>query len=551
MTVTESAPTTEPETAAPAATGPAPAGLTAILGSGDHKVVGRLWIVASLVHLVLAGVAGGLLSLERFDTTSTSIIADDWLGQVFSFHGVAGAFLFLLPLTLGVATLVVPLQVGAPTIAFPRAATAAFWSYLVGSALVVAAYAVDGGPFGADPDGVGIFITGLVLVLAAQILAWICVATTVAALRAPGVTMTRVPLFAWSNLVAAGVWLLTLPVLAGVLILVYLDHTYGGDQGSVFLGGADALYDRIAWTFGQPAVYAFAIPVLGLAGSVVPVLAGTRHRVPRVAMAAIGAYGALSLGMWAMPGFTATGGGELGWLHEAPWIAMSFLVVLPVLVLLALWLETARQGKVALASPLLYAVAAVVMLLVGLLAGAVQAIEPIEVIDGDAPLYGTTWTTSVGHYVLLAATIALLGAVTWWSSKITGRVLADGLQRLVAGLLLVGTILLSFPDLVSGLLGQAGRLGGSLTGSNVDTIELLNIVAAVGGAVLLAAVVLWVVALVTGSVSGELPGDDPWRGHTLEWATSSPPPAGNFASLPEVTSESPLYDARHREEADA
>jgi heme/copper-type cytochrome/quinol oxidase subunit 1 len=552
MTVTESAPITE------AARGQAPsppldvepAGLAGILGSGDHKVIGRLWIVASLFHLVLAGVAGGALSLERIDTARFgSVISGEWLAQVFTFHSVSGVFLFLLPLTVGLATLIVPLQIGASTLAFPRAAAAAFWAHLVGGALVVGAYAIDGGPFGTDAGGVGLFIAALGLVVAALIVAWLCIATTVATLRAPGVTMTRVPLFTWSNLVAAGVWLLTLPVLGAVLVVMYLDHTYGGEPGTVFLGGGATVYDRAAWVFTQPAVYALAIPVLGFVGSVVPVLSGTRHRLHKVAMGAIGAYGALSLGMWAMPGFDAAGGLERPWLYDGPWIAMSFLVLLPVLVLVGLWLDTARSGRPAPASPLLYGAAAVLMLLAGLFAGAVQAIEPLEVIDGDVPLFNTTMTTAVAHYVVLAATIALLGAVVFWSAKITGRALAEGIQRAVAALLLVGTVMLAFPDVISGILGQASGLGGSITGRNVEAIEALNALSAAGGVLLILTAALWMVALLAGSVSGERPGDDPWQGHTLEWATSSPPPVGNFAGLPEVTSEAPLYDARHREEA--
>jgi cytochrome c oxidase subunit I len=543
MTVTESAPPTAPAAEPPADERVPVPGLVVVVGAGDHKVIGRLWIGTAVLHLLLAGVAGMVLSVERFDTSDISVISQDWFGQVFTFHAIAGAFLFLLPLTIGIATAVVPLQVGAPTIAFARGAAAAYWTYLVGGGLVIGGYAIDGGPFGADPDGVGIFIVGLIVVLVAQIVAWICIATTVVALRAPGVTMVRTPLFTWSALVAAAVWLLTLPVLAAVLVIAELDQRYG----DVFLGGSNGLYDRIAWTFGQPALYAFAIPVLGIVGSVVPVLSATRHRLHKLAMGCIGAYGALSLGAWAQPAFTFDGLPVQPWLYEAPWIVVSFAIILPVLALLGLWVDTARGGRVTLASPLVYGAAAVLMLLVGLLAGAVQAIEPLEVIDGDAPLYGTTWTTGVAHYVLLASTIALLGAITWWAPKLAGRSLSEGLQKLIALGLLAGTVLLSLPDVISGLLGQGARLSGSLTGSNTDAVEVLNVVAAIGGALLVVAIVAQVIAVLAALGRSDAPGDDPWQGHTLEWATTSPPASGNFGALPEVSSEAPLYDARHPE----
>ena len=181
-----------------------------------------------------------------------------------------------------------PLQVGASTIAFPRAAAAAAWTYLLGGGLVIGAYAIDGGPFGNDIDGVRLFIVAFLLVLLALAVAWICIGTTVLALRAPGMTLRRVPLFAWSSLVGATVWLLILPVLAGLVLVGYIDLRYGGPNGFISGGGAITLYSRISWAFSQPAVYAFGIPVLGFAGAVVPVFSRTRHQQHRVALFLIG-----------------------------------------------------------------------------------------------------------------------------------------------------------------------------------------------------------------------------------------------------------------------
>ncbi|HET7720633.1 MAG TPA: cbb3-type cytochrome c oxidase subunit I, partial [Acidimicrobiales bacterium] len=296
-----------------------------------------------------------------------------------------------------------------------------------------------------------------------------------------------------------------------------------------------------------PTVYAFAIPALGVIGSVVPVVTRTRHQQHRVAQGLIAAFGALCVGAWTMPGF---GQDVYPWLYDAPWVVVSFAVLLPVLGLFGLWALTARRGQLGLASPLLFSVAAGLMLLVGLLAGAVQAIEPIETIvdgDGAVPLFGTSWSTAVTSYVVLATVIALLGAIVYWAPKLLGRTFAEGGARAVALVLLAGTVLWSFPDLVAGLLGQAA-MPGIPPADNVSTIEALNVASTIGGAIL-ALGVAGFVALFVGAVrSDDLPGDDPWDGHTLEWATSSPPPTGNFASLPEITSEAPLYDARHRSE---
>jgi heme/copper-type cytochrome/quinol oxidase subunit 1 len=550
MTVTEDAPAAAPASSEPMAPAPSATGLASILGSGDHKVVGRLWLVASLVHLVLAGSAALWVAALRVDPEKLSTDAPDFFAQAFTFRSIGGAFLFLLPLTIGIATLVVPLQVGASTLAFPRAAAAAAWTYLLGGGLVIGAYAIDGGPFGEDTDGVRLFIVAFLLVLVALVVAWICIATTVIALRAPGMSLRRVPLFAWSSLVAATVWVLTLPVLAGVVLIAYIDVRYGGADGFISGGGAATLYSRIAWVFGQPAVYAFGIPVLGFLGSVVPVFSSTRHQLHRVAMGLIGAFGALSAGAWALPAF---GPEPTPWLYEAPWVAVSIAVLVPVLGLFGLWALTARQGQPRLASPLVFGGAAGLMLLAGLLAGAVQAIEPIEtLVDGEGTsLYGTTVTTSVASYVVLAAVIAALGGVVYWAPKILGRQLQETGALVVALLLLAGTVLWALPDVISGLLGQSAAPG-ALPADNLDNIEVLNTMSAVGGAVVALAVAAFVALLIRATRSHDLPGDDPWSGHTLEWVTSSPPPVGNFATLPAISSEAPLYDARHQpKEADA
>ncbi len=545
MTVTEDAPAAVSAPSEPMAPTPATSGLAAILGTGDHKVVGRLWIVAALAHVVLAGTAAVLVAAEKIDLSSVDVIGSDWFAQLFAYRSIAGGFFVLLPLTIGVATAIVPLQLGAPTLAFPRAAAASAWTFLIGSGLVVGSFAIDGGPGGSDVDGVRLFIVAFLLVLVAEVVAWICIATTVITVRVPGLSLARTPLFAWSTLIAGAVWIVTLPVLGGMLLLAYLDVRYGGDGG--FFGGGDAtLYARIAWVFSTPAVYAFAIPALGVIGSVVPVFTGTRHERHRTAQGLIGAFGVLSVGAWAVPGF---GQDAFPWLYELPWVAVSIAIVVPLLGLLGLWAITARRGRVTLGSPLLFGLAAAVMLLVGVLAGAVQAIKPIKtLVDGPGTsLYGTTWSTSVASYVVLAAAIALLGAVVYWSPKLLGRSFAEGPARGVALLLLAGTVLWSFPDLIAGLLGQPAAPG-IAPADNVSTIEALNTASTLGGVLLALAVAGFVALMIRAARSDESPGDDPWSGHTLEWATSSPPPVGNFASLPAIASEAPLYDARHRTE---
>lgn len=539
MTVTE-APRDVLDVAAVDTEPVSPTGLAALVGSGDPRSIGKLYIGTSLLFLLVAGVTGVLVGFEQVDVDKPdNVLSADTLAQVYTLHSISGLFLVVLPLLLGIALAVVPLQLGASTVAFPRAAAASYWVFLVGGGLVLTSYAVNGGPFGGEADGVALFVASLVAVLLALCTASVSVATTVVALRAPGMSLRRAPLFSWSMLVATTIWLLTLPVLAGLLVLAYVDLVYG----SGFMGGADGLYNQILWVFWQPAVYAFAIPALGIIADIVPVFAQRRLKRHSAAMFLVGLFGALSFGAWAQAGidtFAADDADLTPWLHDGPWIVVSWAIVLPVLALLGLWSSTLAAGKVKVASPLLFALASGLLLLVGVAAGAATSIDALD-------LVGSTWMTAQTYAVLLAALTAGFGGLVFWAPKLYGNLLSEATARLVATLLLIGTLVLAVPYAVAGLLDQQRLLAFDTSGiDEVGTVETLNLVSAIGGVVVVVGALLGILAVLGARVGrGTGPGDDPWNGHTLEWATSSPPPVGNFPSLPEITSEAPLYDARH------
>jgi heme/copper-type cytochrome/quinol oxidase subunit 1 len=535
MTVTETTAVVE----APAAAPNEGRGLAAVLGSGDPRTIGRLFIGTSLVFLLATGITGALVSAERLDTAGLDLLEDS-LGQIFTLHSIGGVFLFALPLVIGILAVVVPLQIGASTVAFPRALAASYWTYLVSGGLVIAAYAMNGGPFGGDTDGIDLFLTSLVAVLLALATATVVLVTTVATLRAPGMTLRRTPLLSWSTLVGGVVWLLTLPVLAAIVVLLYVDHRWG--EGQLLAGEGGGIYERIRWAFFQPTVFTFAIPALGMIADVVPVFARRRLQLHAVAMTAIGLYAALSLGAWAQLAYTLSGSSDdpTPWLHDVPWVGTAFLSLAAFGVLVLLWADTLRRGAVVVGSPLLLATVAVIALGVGALQRALTAIEGLE-------LFGTTWSTAEAHHVLIGLTAASFAALAFWAPKIYGRLLPEGAARALAGALLLGAVLLDVPDMISGFLDQSAQFLG--VGDDVSTIEALN-AASLAGGVLLGLGAVGFVGLLLAPRRGDAPGDDPWSGHTLEWTTSSPPPVGSFASLPPITSEAPLYDARAPQSTD-
>ncbi len=538
MTVTE-APRAADEEAVGAPSPPAaPSGLAAVVGSGDPRTIGKLFVGTSRLFLLVSGVAGALVSFEQYPSDSKTFFGPATAVRVETLHSSAGLFLGVLPLLLGLATAIVPLQVGAPTVAFPRASAAAYWVWLVSGLLMVGSYAIDGGPGGKDRDATGLFVLALIAVLIALVVATVSVMTTVLTLRPGGMTLRRAPLFSWSMLVGGTVWVLTLPVLAGLMLLSYVDLRYGQQ----FMGGSTGVINRLAWVFWQPTVYVFAVPALGVIADIVPVFARRRHHRHGSAMGLLGLAAALGFGAWAQLGFTIDGSAGPkfpDWYGKGPWVVVAFVAVLPVLGLLGLWTLTLLRGRVRLGTPLILALFSGLLLLAGIAGGAATVIKSLD-------LFGTTWMTAQAELVLIGTLLAALAGVAFWAPKLYGKLLPDWLVRLGGTLIAIGALATAAALAIAGAMGQARIVAGGIgavKSGDVSSVETLDLVAAIGLCVVLAGGLLVIFALLSRR-SGD-PGDDPWDGHTLEWTTSSPPPIGNFATIPAITSEAPLYDARY------
>ncbi|MGY6500001.1 MAG: cbb3-type cytochrome c oxidase subunit I [Acidimicrobiales bacterium] len=529
MTITETA----PEAEATDAPDPQPGDfgeLGAIVGTGDHKRIGRMFIGGGLIGLVVTLVAGLVVDLERISDSSFEILGSDSVLQVVGFHRLGLVLLFALPSLLGLALVVVPLQVGASTIAFPRAAALAFWGWAVGSALWIGSYLADGGPGGGDLQATDLWILSSGMVIGSLLLATVCVVTTVLALRTRGMTLARVPAYAFSMVVAGSIWLITLPVLAANLLIVYLDHRYA----QVLWGANETILVQLRWLIDQPQIYALAIPVLGIAAEQIPVFAAARQRYSAVLFGAIGAFGALSIGAWAQPALAPD-------LFDDPlYIAVAALAVIPVLMVLALGGDTMRAGKVRPTAGLVMSLLAGLTLLAATATGVVTVIEPLE-------LLGTTWQVGHSSLVVFSVALGLFAGLWFWAPKVFGRMLPEALGRIFGALLFLGALLATLPLMVAGLMDQVDRLPAL---ADDDAVTALNSATAAGAAVALLAVVGLVALLLRGRSDGTTP-DDPWGGHTLEWSTASPPVMGNFAEAPVVTDARPLFTDTAEEDASA
>lgn len=498
----------------------APSGLAGILGSSDHKVVGRLYVGAALLLGLASGVTGILGGIDRIDGTLGNTILDgETAPQVITFHATSATLLFILPALLGLAMVVVPLQVGARAIAFPRAAAASFWTFLVGAGLTVTAYAINGGPGGGRTDAVDLWVAATGLVIVALLLGSVCVATTVLAVRTKGLTLDRVPMFAWSLLCTTVIWILTLPVMLAVLLIVFLDHRNGG----TFLGApGPQMYDQVAWLGRQPQVYAAAIPVLGIVLDAAATAA--KGRIPNrgAAMGAIGAFAVLGIGAFALTAISPD-------VAQQPVTkGMALLAPLPVLAVLGLVGLTLKGGKPAPTSGLVGGVLALLILLVATLVGAATPFQ------GALELAGTQWVTAQAHLTLVAATIGLVAGLYHWSTKVVGRAGTEAAGRTAPLVLALGALVLAVPEAISGLTGEGDE--------TVAGIEAMNGIAVAGAGLVLLGGLLAVAGLV-GKRRADEPAD-PWGGSTLEWATASPPTFANFdGPVPAVTSAEPLRAA--------
>lgn len=527
MTMTERSETVPAPAGGPAAAAaepapaPAPSGLAGWLTTSDHKRVGRLYLATSLVFLVVGNVVGLIVAAERIDS-GLQILSDDTFGQVYTLHGEVAVLLFLVPFFLGLATYLVPLQVGASDIAFPRGSATAYWSYLIAGATLLAAYVANGGVGGGSEFGTDLYLLSLAVLTIATCLALVSILATIITLRAPGMTLDRAPLFSWSVLVGGGLTLLTAPVLLARLIELYISHHFSGEFS---VAGA---YGDISWFWAVPQVYLLAVPAAGVAAEVVPVLTRRRLRRHESGIVVIAATGLLGLGAWAQADGRA---------DNLLFVVAGLAAVLPALALLGILGDTVRRGRFVRKPALLMALGAVAHLFLGALAGAVSVIPPLE-------LQGTVWQAAQLHYTLYGgAVLAAYAALWFWAPKIWGVHLGDGAGTVAFAVTFWGALLLAAPDLFSGMFNDQGLMFVQFDEGFLATA--LNGISAVGGAmgVLGVLVVIGDVLGRAGRRTGTRATADPWGGSTLEWATDSPPPPGNFAGrLPPVSSPYPVAD---------
>ena len=542
----DTVPVGDPVPEGPSSDRPRATGLLAFLTTTDHKRIGLAYMVTAFAFFMV----GGALALgmrAELSEPGLQMVDENTYNEWFTMHGSIMVFLFLGPFAFGLANYLVPLHIGARDMAFPRLNALSYWLYLGGGLTMVSGFLVASGPANCGwtcyaplaeqtytPSiGIDLWVLAVVLTGFSAIFTAVNIITTVVTMRAPGMTMFRMPIFTWNMAVTSLLVLLAFPVLTAVGAMLFADRQFSGHIFDPAAGGSPILWQHLFWFFGHPEVYILALPFFGVITEVIPVFSGRPVFGYRGLVFATMAIAALSVGVWAHHMFT-TGAVLLPFFS-----GLSFLIAVPTGVKFFNWIGTMWGGRITFQTPMLFAAGFLVTFLLGGITGVLLASPPI-----DFQMHDSYFVVAHIHNVFFGGSVfALFAGVYMWFPKFTGRLLSDGLGKVHFWTTFLG-FHLTF--LVHHFLGQQGmprRIADYLPG---DGWTGLNQLSTAGAFLTGISTVFFLWNVVRSLRRGEPAGDDPWGGHTLEWATTSPPPPHNFdRPLPPIRSNRPVFDQRH------
>ncbi|MBV9853968.1 MAG: cytochrome c oxidase subunit I, partial [Streptosporangiaceae bacterium] len=517
------------------------------LSSTDHKIIGHMYLVTAFGFFLIAGILAMLIRIQLLGP-NRHFVSEAQYNELFTMHGILMLLLFATPLFVGFANEIMPLQLGAPDVAFPRLNLLSYYLFLFGGLILVASFLTPGGAaaFGwyayaplnsaVYSPGVGadMWIMGLVLSGFGTILGGVNFVTTIFCMRAPGMTMFRMPIFTWNTLLTSILILMAFPVLAAALLVLEIDRRLGARVFDASSGGA-LLWQHLFWFFGHPEVYILALPFFGIATEIIPVFSRKPLFGYKTLIAATISIAGLSMTVWAHHMFT-TGAVLLPFFSF-----MTFLIAVPTGVKFFNWTGTMWKGQLTFEPPMLFSVGFLVVFLFGGITGIILASPRLDFAVSDS-----YFVVAHFHYVLAGTVLfAMFAGFYFWWPKMTGKMLNSRIGKLQFWLLFIGFNLTFLVQHWAGVEGQVRRTANypDLPG-NVTT---LNVISSVGSWILALSILIFFWNMyVTWRHGEKVTEEDPWGFcSSLEWATSCPPPRHNFTKMPRIRSERPAFDLHY------
>src|SRR5689334_8446072 len=525
-------------------------GLWSWITTVDHKRIGAMYGTTAFIFFLVGGLEALLIRIQLMKPENT-FIGPDVFNQLFTMHGTTMIFLGVMPLSACFFNFLIPLMIGARDVAFPRLNAFSYWVFLLGGIFINLSFFMGGAPntgwFGysnltstqfAPGHGVDFWALGLQILGIASLAAAFNFIVTIINLRAPGMTLMRMPPFVWMTLVTSFLIILAFPVITIALIFLLFDRFTGTNFFQVGANADPLLWQHLFWLFGHPEVYILILPAMGIISEVLP----TFSRKPLFGYPVVvysGIFiGFMGWGVWSHHMFSV----GLGPLADSFFAITTMLIAIPTGVKIFNWIATMWGGRIELKTAMLFALGFIALFTMGGLSGFMHASPPADLQQTD-----TYFVVAHIHYVLFGGAImGIFSGLYYWFPKMTGRLLNEGLGKAHFWLTLIAMNLTFFPMHFVGLLGMPRRVYTYAPGMGFDTMNMMSTV----GALLLAlSVLVFVINFLASVRGGKVAGNDPWGGASLEWAIPSPPPAYNFASLPEVHSLDPLWHKESREAA--